>query len=44
MYSIDLSGKKGLVMGVANQRSLAWAIAQPLAQAGARLEIGRAHV
>ena len=37
MYSIDLSGKKGLVMGVANQRSLAWAIAQPLAQAGARL-------
>ena len=37
VYSIDLSGKKGLVMGVANQRSLAWAIAQPLAQAGARL-------
>lgn len=37
MYSIDLSGKKGLVMGVANQRSLAWAIAQPLARAGARL-------
>ncbi len=37
MYSIDLSGKTGLVMGVANQRSLAWAIAQPLAQAGARL-------
>lgn len=37
MYSIDLTGKTGLVMGVANQRSLAWAIAQPLAQAGARL-------
>lgn len=37
MYSIDLNGKTGLVMGVANQRSLAWAIAQPLAQAGARL-------
>ncbi len=37
MYSIDLSGKTGLIMGVANQRSLAWAIAQPLAQAGARL-------
>jgi enoyl-[acyl-carrier protein] reductase I len=37
MYSIDLSGKTGLVMGVANGRSLAWAIAQPLAQAGARL-------
>ncbi|MDT3682480.1 MAG: enoyl-ACP reductase [Truepera sp.] len=37
MYSIDLTGKTGLVMGVANQRSLGWAIAQPLAQAGARL-------
>lgn len=37
MYTIDLTGKTGLVMGVANQRSLAWAIAQPLAQAGARL-------
>lgn len=37
MYTIDLTGKKGLVLGVANQRSLAWAIAQPLAQAGARL-------
>ncbi len=37
MYTIDLRGKTGLVMGVANQRSLAWAIAQPLAQAGARL-------
>ncbi|HZJ09676.1 MAG TPA: enoyl-ACP reductase [Trueperaceae bacterium] len=37
MFSVDLSGKKGLVMGVANQRSLGWAIAQPLAQAGARL-------
>src|SRR5690606_11907428 len=37
MFNVDLSGKKGLVMGVANQRSLAWAIARPLAQAGARL-------
>ena len=37
MYTIDLTGKKGLVMGVANQRSLAWAIAQPLAAAGAQL-------
>ncbi|HEX7002890.1 MAG TPA: enoyl-ACP reductase [Trueperaceae bacterium] len=37
MYSIDLQGKNGLVLGVANQRSIAWAIAQPLAQAGARL-------
>jgi len=37
MYTIDLTGKTGLVMGVANHRSLAWAIAQPLAQAGATL-------
>lgn len=37
MYSIDLRGKTGLVMGVTNQRSIAWSIAQPLAQAGARL-------
>ena len=37
MYSIDLQGKNGLVLGVTNQRSIAWAIAQPLAQAGARL-------
>lgn len=37
MYTIDLTGKTGLVMGVANQRSLAWAIARPLAEAGATL-------
>jgi enoyl-[acyl-carrier protein] reductase I len=37
MYTIDLSGKTALVMGVANSRSLAWAIAQPLFQAGCRL-------
>jgi enoyl-[acyl-carrier protein] reductase I len=37
MYSIDLSGKVGLVMGVTNQRSLAWSIAQPLTRAGASL-------
>lgn len=37
MYTIDLSGKTGLVMGVTNQRSIAWSIAQPLADAGARL-------
>jgi len=37
MFHVDLSGKKGLIMGVANHRSLAWAIARPLAQAGARL-------
>lgn len=37
MYTIDLNGKTGLVMGVTNQRSIAWSIAQPLARAGARL-------
>ncbi|MBI1798975.1 MAG: enoyl-ACP reductase [Candidatus Eisenbacteria bacterium] len=37
MYSIDLSGKGALVMGVANHRSLSWAIAQSLHKAGAKL-------
>jgi enoyl-[acyl-carrier protein] reductase I len=37
MYTIDLTGKHALVMGVANHRSLAWAIAQTLHQAGATL-------
>ena len=37
MFTIDLTGKTGLVMGVTNQRSIAWSIAQPLAAAGARL-------
>src|SRR5436305_6150172 len=30
-------GKRGLIMGVANKRSIAWAIAQALADGGARL-------
>ncbi|MCX7723122.1 MAG: enoyl-ACP reductase [Verrucomicrobiae bacterium] len=34
---ITLSGKIGIVFGVANQRSIAWAIARAWAQAGARL-------
>jgi enoyl-[acyl-carrier protein] reductase I len=33
----DLSGKRGLVLGVANKRSIAWAIAQHLAAGGAEL-------
>jgi len=37
MYTIDLSGKHALVMGVANHRSLSWAIAQLLHKAGATL-------
>ena len=35
----DLSGKHGLVVGVANKRSIAWAIAQATASAGARLAV-----
>jgi enoyl-[acyl-carrier protein] reductase I len=34
-----LSGKHGLVVGVANKRSIAWAIAQAAAAAGARLAL-----
>jgi enoyl-[acyl-carrier protein] reductase I len=37
MIPIDLSGRRGLVMGVANHRSLSWAIADKLHQAGADL-------
>ena len=39
MYSIDLSGKKAVVFGVANHRSIAWAIAQILHEAGAGLAL-----
>ena len=35
----DLSGKFGLVVGVANKRSIAWAIAQALSTSGARLAL-----
>ena len=37
MITVDLSGKHALVMGVANHRSLSWAIAQQLHRAGAAL-------
>ena len=37
MYAIDLKGRHALVMGVANHRSLSWAIAKCLHQAGASL-------
>jgi enoyl-[acyl-carrier protein] reductase I len=33
----DFQGKRGLVLGVANKRSIAWAIAQQLADGGASL-------
>jgi enoyl-[acyl-carrier protein] reductase I len=34
-----LAGKKGIVLGVANERSIAWAITQALSDAGARLAL-----
>jgi len=37
MLTLDLSGKKALIMGVTNQRSLGYAIAEKLHQAGAEL-------
>jgi enoyl-[acyl-carrier protein] reductase I len=37
MISIDLSGKKALVMGVTNEHSLGWAIAEKLYAAGAEV-------
>jgi enoyl-[acyl-carrier protein] reductase I len=37
MSSIPLEGKTGVVFGVANKRSIAWAIAQAWAAAGAKL-------
>ncbi|MGQ9511590.1 MAG: enoyl-ACP reductase FabI [Thermaceae bacterium] len=40
MVSLDLSGKKALVMGVTNARSLGYAIAEKLHQAGAELFLG----
>ena len=39
MYPIDLSGKTGVVFGVANQRSIAWSIAEILHSAGARIAL-----
>ena len=37
MINIDLEGKRALIMGVTNARSLGWAIADQLRQAGAEL-------
>ncbi|MGH9522755.1 MAG: SDR family oxidoreductase, partial [Terriglobales bacterium] len=36
---MNLEGKTAVVFGVANKRSIAWAIAQELQKAGARLAI-----
>ena len=35
----DLTGRHGLIVGVANKRSIAWAIAKAAAQGGARLAL-----
>jgi enoyl-[acyl-carrier protein] reductase I len=35
----DLTGKHGLIVGVANKRSISWAIAQAASAAGARLAV-----
>src|SRR5262245_48417857 len=37
--SDDFEGKHGLIVGVANKRSIAWAIAQATARRGARLAL-----
>ena len=34
MINIDLAGRNGLILGVANKRSLAWSIAERLDAAG----------
>ena len=39
MYPIDLEGKKAIVFGVANHRSIAWIIAQILHESSAQLAI-----
>jgi len=35
--TISMQGKRGLIMGVANERSIAWGIAKAMADAGAQL-------
>ncbi len=37
MVSVDFKGRSGIVLGVANKRSLAWAIARKMHEAGAQL-------
>jgi enoyl-[acyl-carrier protein] reductase I len=39
MYPIDLTGKYAMIFGVANHKSIAWAIAKTLKEAGASLII-----
>ena len=39
MFPIDLNGRNAVIFGVANDRSIAWAIARTLADAGARIAL-----
>jgi len=39
MLSLDLSGKKGLIIGIANSHSIAWGAAQAFHRAGAELAV-----
>ena len=39
MYPVDLAGKAGVIFGIANDRSIAWAIAAVLAKAGASVAL-----
>ena len=38
-----MAGKRGLIMGVANDHSIAWGIAQLLASHGDGMVVGHAH-
>ena len=40
---MDFEGKTGLVLGVANKRSIAWAIARRLADGGARIQVAEQY-
>ena len=35
--TISMKGKRGLIIGVANERSIAWGIAKAMHEAGAEL-------
>ena len=39
VYPIDLTGRNAVIFGVANDRSIAWAIARTLAESGARIAL-----
>ena len=39
-----LKGKKGLIMGVANDKSIAWGIAKKLSEQGAEFQVNQEHI